>query len=377
MQSDHLNNLSIDVIDTLTSLHFDKEPIDELKRLQNTPSQNINLARLRCILEKIFKGVATYAHQFEGVEFKGSWACFGSIRDFLRSTSWLTESESRFVASYYALLSDAGSHGRQSYMDVDNATYSCWFIIDLLVYRMRNPKKKRRTVSVRSCVDDYKLARQFVWGLRKNKWKGRAFEVDFDRNLMQMTRELLQKPDTNLLFNLLENVHALPKLRNRAASLLLNNKVLNDRKYKATVIRRMRDYYNQNRDKAPWQVLRAVALALSNRANEAECILHYINKIKGNLELTEENLRISESYYTSKNDAVFYYINKLNDIEIPTAGCVWEIFYIANRASRGDRKVCNAIKECKKRTDNETIKHFCDNAIKQLGLDANCREHQQ
>ena len=372
MSSDYLECISQSAIQELTCLSIDKQAIESLRKMRASSDESVttDLTIIRITLENVCKSIAAFAHNFEGVQFSGDWTSFGQIRDFLKNTGWLTEAENRFVASYYGILSDAGSHGGQSELPAIQAVYMCWFVVDLLVRRIKNPKKHRRAVSVRSSVDDYKIASQFISLLRQGKWKGRAFEINFDRDMMQMARELLRKNDVTSLLSLMKTNDVRPALRNRAASLLLSKNIIKDKEQKSFITHEMNRFYWENLETAPWQVLRAIALALANRLNNHNCIFDYITRIKASEHSADQNFEVTDTYYGTRSKAIDYCLHRLNNPEVPIAGCLWEIFYLSRRAEKGSKAVIKVIERCKRRTEDKTLKNFCEEALMQLNMNS-------
>ena len=81
---------------------------------------------------------------------------------------------------------------------------------------------------------------------------------------------------------------------------------------------------------AAWEVPRAIAFALSNRAADATHALDYLRRIERDEAMVELNLQQTDSYYNSVSDVVRKYERRLR--RAAPAECVWELFYLSRRA---------------------------------------------
>lgn len=361
---------SASVLPRLQELGYDRQVIEELKTIQSAP-QNLDrewLGNLRSVMENFLRDTGKLAHKLDGVVFYGDWRSAGDVREFLRETGWLSDAEHRHISSIYGFLSDSGSHKRQSMMNPITATVECWSVVELIAHRMKNPIKRQRVVRPENCVGVYRLAKQFVMGLRSGKYRGRAFEVNFDTNLMEMTRELLRKEDTPHLWKLMTDEAASDGLRNRAASVILGYRLGDNRALENKLKEDMRQYYLNNLDMNHWLVFRGIALALANKARNAECLLDYLSKIKGDQALLEKNLKQTDAFYKDRGGAMKGYISTIANIEdCPTSKCLWEIFYISRRAVRGDKRICKLLQSRMRQTNRQELKDFCKEAMQHLG----------
>ncbi len=141
--------------------------------------------------------------------------------------------------------------------------------------------------------------------------------------------------------------NASAELRNRCASLVLSPRSFrkpNDPN-QARTISELDEYCRSYLHQLPWQVSRAIALALANRANHPDRLIEYLQWISEKPEIIEENLRESDIYYSSKDDAIAYYKSRLRNRDVPLGGCIWEIFYILHRGQGEDRRFIEGIHE--------------------------------
>jgi hypothetical protein len=365
---DYLKSLSDGVLPRLHNLSYDRKVIEALERTLTTSqsSSSASLGELRTAMEKFLRDTARLAHNLDGVNFRGDWNSFANVREFLRVTGWMTRAESNFAASFYGLLSDSGSHGGESKMDSVVATHVLWSVVELISYRMLETFKRRPPIYPQNSASQLRLAREFMEGIKTGNYTGKAFEINFNSDLSEVVRELLRKEDTPMLWELLVDPNAAPNLRNRAASLLLGRHLGRDRTLRASIIEDMRQYYLKNKDTAHFLVLRGIALALANRANDAECISDYINQIRKDHVVLEGNLKTTDDYYGGTDNAIAYYLNRINMPDIPSAGCVWEIFYLSRRAKTRDQHVIDVLKRRMQQTDDQPIRRMCDEAIQHL-----------
>jgi len=367
---DYLQQLSENALFRLRKLNYDRQVIEKLQR--NLPAslnlETVTLGTLRSDLEKFFRDTARLAHKLDSVNFRGDWNSFANVREFFRNTGWLTKSEAGFLASFYGLLSDAdtGSHEGESKIDSIVASHILWAVVELVSNRMTESYKRRPIVYPENSASQLRIARQFLRGIRTGNYSGQAFELNFNSDLSELVRELLKKEDTSMLWKLLTDSDASPNLRNRAASLIIGRHLGKERALRAKIIEDMRQYYQANKHTAHFLVLRGIALALANRANDSDCILDYINQIKTDSVVLEGNLKTTDDYYTGKDNAIQYYLNRINNPEVPSAGCVWEIFYISRRAKSKDRDTIDILKRRMMQTDNSKISRMCEDVIQFL-----------
>jgi len=365
--SQHIT-ISLTILPQLRKLGYDYQVIEELRSIQSVP-QNTDkewLSNLRSIMENYLRDTGKLAHKLDGVVFYGDWNSAGDVREFLRETGWLSNAETRHISSIYGFLSDSGSHKRESFMNPIVATYECWSVVELITHRIENPVKRQRIVRPENCVSVYRLAKQFVIGIRSDKYRGRAFEIEFDTNLMEMTRELLRKEDTPQLWSLLTNETVNDGLRNRAASVMFGKRLNNDHAHESKLKEDLRLYYLNNLDMNHWLVFRGIALALANKARNAECLLDYIRRIMEDSELIEKNLQETYLFYKDRGGAKKSYVSTIANIEdCPTSKCLWEIFYVSRQATLGDKKICQLLNRRMRQTDRLVLsnKSSCSNDL--------------
>jgi hypothetical protein len=131
------------------------------------------------------------------------------------------------------------------------------------------------------------------------------------------------------------------QIRNRCASVLLSPACFPAGEGRATAIRRLKDLYRVTVVALPhdWQVPRGIALALSNRANDNECLLHFLAAIRSDADLLNENLAQTERYYRGRQFAVKYYLDRIRREDIAPEACVWEAFYLTECADAAHRPI--------------------------------------
>jgi hypothetical protein len=231
-------------------------------------SNELTLIDLRLILEQFFRASS---QMDKAVRFSGDLQSFGATLDFVRSRNWLTEPERRFVAALYGLLSDIAAHPGQSIIEHTFARHAVlhasWLVLSRFQVRVSRP-----FAGYGGSAGRLRLAEQFLKGVRTGVLSGPAFEVDFDQDFMQLTRQRLRYADINPLMSVIRSDKASPDLRSNCASLVLSPRCY--RKPRDDNWPRMIDeldrYCHENRQALPWQVSRAIALALANRANHAD-----------------------------------------------------------------------------------------------------------
>lgn len=360
--------VSLSVLPRLRELGYARQVIEELKAVQSVPQSAGKewLRNLRSVIENFFRDTGKLAHKLDGVVFYGDWDSPADVREFLRETLWLTKDETNRIRSIYGSLSDI-VHGKQSMMNPIVVAYDCWSIVEVITYRIKNQVERQRVVRPENCVGVYRLAKQFIAGLRNRKYRGRAFEIEFDTGLMEMTRELLRKDDTEYLWKLMTDVTVRDGLRNRAASVMFGRRLGDDSAHENKIKEDMREYYLNNLDMNHWLVFRGVALALANRARDARCLLDYISKIKEDPALLEQNLQETYSFYKDRGGARKSYISTIANIEdCPTSKCLWEIFYVSRRADSGNKEICQLLIRRMKQTERQELKDFCEEAVKHM-----------
>jgi hypothetical protein len=361
---EHIQETSNLVIERLKQLRYDYRIINKIKKVSKIDSK----IYLRSTLEDFFRETARIAQEL-GVYFDGNWKSPSSVREFLRRTGRLTSAEHEFVKSYYGLLSDSAAHPGASYVELEFAIYMFWYSIDLVSYRME--KRYRR----RSCgtgpsgtpLDSIQIEHvcKTIDRIRRKMWNQMASIKYFNRDQMQLARKILTKTDAQVLMELIKDTNANNNLRKLAVSLILaTNIIQGDEELKGNLIKELRIYYQTHKnDKRQFPVLRGIALALSNRVYETDCIMDYISKLKAKQEILEKGLKISEQYYGGIKETIEDYVKRLNNPEMPAAACIWEVFYLGKRANKGDKKVIGALIRCRQRTDEMNIITLCDESI--------------
>lgn len=183
----------------------------------------------------------------------------------------------------------------------------------------------------RQNVQRRRLVRDFFEGLRSRRYGGPGFEVKFDVDLMQMAREDLQPEDVPHLLAMIENDTLSSGLRNRAASLILSEQCFSQARERAAVVRTLNDLYVQNVTTWHWEVLRGIALALSNRAADHQSLLSYLKTFITDEYALQANLRQSENYYGTAATATQRFLSRVKDADAPIGSVLWEAFYLAYR----------------------------------------------
>jgi hypothetical protein len=268
----------------------------------------------------------------QAVRFPGDPHSFGAALTFARNRNWLTEPEQRLVSALYGVLSDCAAHPGQSIMDPAFARqavlHSLWLVLRRFQVRVARP-----FVGYGGSAGRLRLAEQFLKGVRTGVLIGPAFEVDFDQDLMQLTRQRLQYSDIKPLMSVVRNDRVSADLRCNCASL-----VLSPRCYRKPadanwprIISELDRYCDENLRALPWQVSRAIGLALANRANHSDRLLDYLDWIGQDPDLIETNLAESDAYHAGIQNAFDYYRSRIENVAIPLSGCVWEAYYISRR----------------------------------------------
>jgi hypothetical protein len=210
------------------------------------------------------------------------------------------------------------------------------------------------------------LANEFVEALRAGKSEGRAFEPTFTESTMKKVRQRLTNSDTESLWRLMDNASAHPELRNRAASLLLGERLLEHPIQQGRVAEALRKYYDHNKGTAPWQLLRGIALALSNQTGDATYLRYYISEIQTDREILELNLLTTDKYYESAENACSIFLRRISDSHRSTARCIWELFYVSRRVPSEKERAIRAIDKRARNTANVQLKAFCSDCAAYL-----------
>ena len=342
---------------------YDAASIEGAKAmLGETQPPNIDY---RSMLEKFFRQTALYANRFKGIPFTGNLESFKDVRKFVSARNWITEREAEFIGSFYGLISDSDKHEGQSRMDPQLARivvlYSMWLVLS----RIETPPTLPRppTTWPRHTVG---FANRFITELRRGLRPSHNFRgADFDRNTMEAARQLLKDEDVPLLFAILRDNSAEPDLRNVCASLI---RFPNERRSeRARKNQMLHDYYSENLMKLPWQVERALALALSNRENFGAPVLRLVKMIERNECLRNENLAESDSYYLDPGEAKSYYFSRLQRDGVPASGCIWEAFYLSYRCDASESVALLKLLRRKLKTiESEELKSWWEQRIEFL-----------
>lgn len=340
-----------------------------LKKAQLTPqvSADLHLKNLRIALEEFLKETAHLAPRFKSVTFLGNWNAPYAVRDFIKDRGWLSVNEHKFLNSFYGLLSQGAAHEGEFRLDMAVATCICWGIFDLLSARVASQPPRNKHADDRKRLDSaaqLALVRNFLRGLRKREYAGPGFDIDFDWELMKLARSEVRLSDSPHLMKLLSDPTAKSGLRNRAASLILVPRMADDQR--SMIVKELIKYYHRCFNISDWQIFRAIALALSNRLNYDQCILHYLREIRRDRELINKNLKLTDDFYETSELAVERYLSRLNNLDIPTGGCIWELFYVGRRAKRQDENILEILSRRFDGPINQEIGALYDEAIRRL-----------
>ena len=213
------------------------------------------------------------------------------------------------------------------------------------------------------------FAIEFVKSLRLGFFSGRTFETNIGSQTMNEIRALLEESDTRPLLHLLQLTGMAAEIRNRAASLLFGARLVNAPNEFLRVACEMRAFYDARAAIDDWRVLRAVALALADRARDTQPILDWIARLRGDPGLAEANLLVSDKYNNSKRNAVNTYLERLrNHAAREPWGRLWEVFYLGRRAARADLDVIQALETCFQKTENADLRALCQESLALLRL---------
>lgn len=324
----------------LTATGYDQSIIEDVERALNRDDGA--LIQSRQLLEKFFR-VSTQMDK--AVRFTGDRTRFGETLGFALDRRWLTETERQFIRALYGLLSDVAAHPGQSLIEPTFARHavlhSLWLVLNRFQVRPSRP-----FAGYGGSAGRLRLAESFLKGVRTGIWNGPAFEVDFDQDLMQLARTLLRYADIKPLMTVIKSDEASANLRCNCASLVLSprcyRKPSDDNWPK--VVSDLNRYCSDNLSVLPWQVSRAIALALANRTNHADRLLDYLEWIRQDPKLVDVNLLESDTYNGGIEQALAYYSSRIQNFDIPLSGCVWEAFYISYRSSPSHRNIRYVLK---------------------------------
>lgn len=331
--------------------------LTELHKLAET--NPVSLLDIRTCLEGLFRAVASLSRARRGVPFTGHSDRFVELREFLRAMEWLTPQEDRFVAAYYGLLSDAGVHGGQSHFDSDVARALLFYVAALVAGRLETPVPRSALPRAGGSGARHDVARDFLHFVRGGRMSRRAETTHFDQDLMDLTRRMLRPEDAQALLRLIKDPEVVDTLRNRCASLVLSPRCFRNAEARARAIDELRGFYESTAMTLPWQVSRAIALALANRANFAGPILEFTRGLSEDAAILEQNLAQSEHYYNTQREALAYYLERLGNPGIPAAGCAWEAFFVSYRCTNELKKTAvAALKRRAEQTESPELRVF-------------------
>jgi len=340
----------------LEALQYGQTVINRLRDLNSLEDSIARLIDIRIALEKFLEDSARLSPRYGGPRFNGDFSRPPVVRDYLERGSWITKEELQFISAFYGLLSNADGHAGDSMLDPLTAKHTLWSVVDTISHRILN-RPKRYGVTRQGKIEQA-LANEFVEALRAGESEGRAFEPTFTESTMKKVRQRLTKNDTEALWKLMENSFAHPELRNRSASLLLGERLAEDPEEQGRIAEAMRRYYADNRS-APWQLRRAIALALANQTGDAEPLRSYLSEIKTDSELLELNLRTTDTWYRSTENAISIFLQRIGNRRLSTANCVWELFYVSRRISTEKDRAIGVIRNRAEKTHDSELKALC------------------
>lgn len=362
MATDAQKHSHENVIQRLEALQYSRSVIERLKDLHSgADSSEITVIDIRIALEKFLEETARLSTRYGGPRFAGDFSRPALVRSFLQNGCWITEAEFEFISAFYGLISDRYCHGGDSMMDPQAARYLFWSVVDTISHRVLNRPRPSGFAREEDKIEQA-LANEFVEALRAGRFEGRAFEPTFSESTMKRVRQRLTNNDTNFLWSLMDNPSALPELRNRCASLLLGERLSEHPEEQGRVAEAMRQYFSDN-EEAPWQLRRAIALALCNQTGDTEHLKSYLSAIQKSSDLLELNLRTTETYYRSAENALSKCLRRINDRRLPTAKCIWELFYVSRRATLQKDKALRAIERRARDTEDPELRDFCSQCL--------------
>jgi hypothetical protein len=360
MHEDNTNSPPLEQL--LKSLGYNHDFILALTGLRAHTSPD--LASIRKHLEDFFRTTANFAPRLRGVDFKGDIQSFGQLRQFIREREWLTKAEEDFIKGYYSVLS-ANVHPGKAVFDGALARDILLYIVALVIDRLGRPVL-RPIQRMGTAGDKHDIATAFLRNLRKGRHLNRAPAIYFDFDLMDLSRRLVRPADVPLLLAIVKNDAAHAEVRNCCASLILAPRASPDHAERARIVEDLCAYYRENRDTLPWLAARAIALAVANRANTSDVILHYLQRLSRDPQLVEANLAETERYYQGAQRAIEFYLKRLRNSEIPSSGCVWEVFYLSHRSRMAGKGALHLLKERLRNIEAPDLQAFWAQAIVRL-----------
>lgn len=347
-------------LDQILSDHgYSHQLVEDVAKLG--AADNPGLA-LRIALDSFFRETVARAPLLQGVPFLGDAKSFQKLRDFAVSRQWLTPEESSFVATFYGVLSES-AHQTSALIEPGAAADVLRYIVLIVCFRIghgtpRIPKPNSYSVG------RHRLAKQFLRGVRNRDLRGPGFSAEFDEDLMALTRDMLNYSDAPLLFEIIANEAVSSGIRNRCASIIISPRSFRNHQERARMISSLWAYYQTHIESLPWEVARAIALALANRANFEECIIDYVERLDRDENAREANLLQTDRYYGGEEVAVERYLKRLADSKAPSTGNVWEVYYVSHRASPADKKIRELLLKRFKSIESPRLKVFWERMLK-------------
>lgn len=341
-------------------------PVNIIDAVMELPPAADPILAVRTMLETFLRHLVLNSPSVAAVPFGGDPRSFRQLRKFASTQRWLTDTESVFVDSFYSLLSES-VHGGTSLVAPVAAHETARYVLALLLQRSAADVSNDKVW--RGSAHRLDLATEFVAGLRSGDHSGRAFQAQFDSDQMNLTRKVLLPSDVPLLLEVISDTSRDAQIRNRCASVLLSPACFPGGEGMASAMRRLKELYRETVAALPrdWQVPRGIALALSNRANDSECILHFVSAIRSDGDLLSKNLAQTERYYRGRQYAVKYYLDRIRREDIAPEACIWEVFYLTECADTQQRPVvARALRRLDMRIDDAAMRAFWRGCLSSL-----------
>ena len=364
------------LINRLNELNYPASIQNKIKKIAdtnlslNTPKKKFILIEYRTLMEEFLKDSKKIIEQKFGLlvddRFALRWDQPKSIRTYFRKSSILTESELKFIQFYYSILSDVAAHSVKSYINVEEAYFMFWYLIDLITHRIQSPFKTNFELP---SLKDRNILASFLKDIRNknikvdninNKWGNISFNQDQLRDL----RDFLSEHDADNLLDLIKNKNIRGKIRNICSSLILSPNIINNNpELKIKLIKELSSYCKSidPHDKKQLPVFRGISMALNNRAFDTECIFKYIKAIDRDKYTLAKGLELSEIYYGSTEKTIIDYKKRLCNRHKPVEQCIWEIFYLSKQAT--DSETISILYNLKNNSEDDAIIEFCKKAI--------------
>ena len=282
---------------------------------------------VRPLLEGFCNNAVALTRQGAALQLRRPGPSIRAKCKYLMAARLLTQPEVSAAIAIYELHNDP-AHGRAASLDPASAIPFVFGVMNAVLGRIA----AAGSLSPESPADrpSRYIRRATEWLISLRRGDPAAMTPgEFRVGEIDALRELLTPADVSLLLQIIANDGVHPSLRNRAASIILNdNPVIASGR--AEIALWLRNYYFDHLTQ-PLHVLRAIALALANQTNDADCLLHYISVIRDRPEELECALQTSERYYGSVSNTLDTYLDRILDTKLTTAAVAWEIFFVGHR----------------------------------------------